>query len=919
MYIKIKSLNLQQIQTSMKIIRNFLLTMALSAFGLQMAHAVPAYPGVIRAHQSDGTVISIKNWGDEHYHQTFTADGYPLVFNASTGNYEYAVLNNGGLRSSGIKAADAANRSAEAVRFLSTVNVDEARQAYVAHARAARAKYNALMSNRAPLNISSSSIQKQRTTNIPTTGNRKVLVLLVEFSDVSFSTMDNAYQHYYNQFNQKGYTDVYGSVGSVRDFYEQSSNGLYTPEYVIAGPVKLSKASTYYGANVGYGGGDDSKRIAEMVTDACRAVNDTIDFSQFDTDNDGYCDNVYVIYAGYGAADSGQPSTIWPHSYNLSYTGNSIELDGVTIDHYACNQEINGSNGNYGGIGVFVHEFGHVLGFADHYNTENSYSQYTPGDWDTMCSGSYNHGGYVPPYYTAYERACLGWLDPTELSLSTDTVVNLGSLGETSKALFVTNPKSSSEFFVIENRQQTGFDKYLPGHGMLVWHIQYNSQYWGANIVNNDDDHQRVDIVEANGRVPAGAGAAFPGTSSVRTFDFPLRNNSILFSFADVQEKDQVVSFRLGGAKAGLGAPSGIAASNISGTQATITWNKVKDATGYQLKIVPDGGAASDTVLYSVNEPTLQLTGLNPQTTYRVYVATVYNEYVSSFNASTFNTTEPQFFEKSVTVLNPTNVTGNSFQANWEAMDGASSYLVSLYNPTFDGQSEQTTHFDGSTMPENWSSNSSAFVDDYYGEHAPSLRLNKAVQWLQINVPDTTAALGLNLWYYIPRSGATMVIQTSADGVSYKSAAQAKSDGQPHYAKFTFPETNYIRVLFSGTSYTTYLYLDDVSLVYRDWAYAEIGSAQSATGTSYVFNGLQPNTAYAFGVVGVNGDQQTQPSSKVRLTTLNDATAINSVEVGDNVPAIYFDLTGRKVDYATAPQGIYLMKRGEKTVKVMKR
>lgn len=180
------------------------------------------------------------------------------------------------------------------------------------------------------------------------------------------------------------------------------------------------------------------------------------------------------------------------------------------------------------------------------------------------------------------------------------------------------------------------------------------------------------------------------------------------------------MSFRLGGAKAGLGAPSGIAASNISGTQATITWNKVKDATGYQLKIVPDGGAASDTVLYSVNEPTLQLTGLNPQTTYRVYVATVYNEYVSSFNASTFNTTEPQFFEKSVTVLNPTNVTGNSFQANWEAMDGASSYLVSLYNPTFDGQSEQTTHFDGSTMPENWSSNSSAFVDDYYGEHAPS-------------------------------------------------------------------------------------------------------------------------------------------------------------------------------------------------------
>ena len=162
-----------------------------------------------------------------------------------------------------------------------------------------------------------------------------------------------------------------------------------------------------------------------------------------------------------------------------------------------------------------------------------------------------------------------------------------------------------------------------------------------------------------------------------------------------------------------------------------------------------------------------------------------------------------------------------------------------------------------------------------------------------------------------------MVIQTSADGKSWTNAATVKSDGQPHNGEWTFPETNFVKVLFSGNN--TYLYLDDVSLVYRDWAYEAIGQAHSATGTNYVFTGLEPSTAYAFGVVGVSGDQQTQPSTKVRLTTLSSANAINSVQTEGTVAATYYDLTGRKIDYATAPQGVYLMKRGGKTVKVMKR
>ncbi|MGI6223057.1 MAG: M6 family metalloprotease domain-containing protein [Prevotella sp.] len=895
----------------MKIIKNLLCTVALCALSVQYANAVPAYPGVIRAHQSDGTELAIIKRGDEYFHQTFTADGYPLVYNAQTRNFEYAQLANGVMRSSGIVAANEAQRTAEAREFLATVNLSDVNQYYKTQSAAARSASN--VQNTGVQRVSSSAIKNMRTSSIPTTGQRKVLIILVQFSDCSFTTMTDAKQHYEDAFNTEGYTDDYGTPGSVKDFYRTSSNDLYQPEFVIAGPYTMPNTVEYYGANA-----TSTSRVADMIVTACEDADDEVDFSEFDTDGDGTVDNVYIIYAGYGEADSGIENTIWPHSSTIYYKYKS--LDGVYLGHYACSQEINGQNGAYTGCGVFVHEFGHVLGFADHYNTEDAYATYTPGMWDTMDQGSYNHNGYVPPYYSAFERASLGWLEPEELSLSTTTEVTVPNLVNDHRALFVSSTKNpDTEFFVLENRQPIGFDSYLPGHGLLVWHIHYNKFSWSYNTVNNDESHPRVYVEAANSEYPPYGGATFPGNDDIHTRSFDTWSNGNLFSIADVQENDQVVTIRLGGSAAGLGAPTNVTINPITGTTATISWDKVDAATGYQLKVVPEGGSATDTLVYDNLTATEQMvTGLTAQTKYLVYVYTLYNTYHSDAATNNFTTTELTFTETSVNALDATNITSNSFQANWEALDGATSYLVTLYNSSFTGSSEQVGNFNDEEIPENWSTNSTTFNTTHYGTAAPSLRLAPRTEWLRMDVASPSKALGLKAWYYMPKSNSVLVVQTSDDGETWTNVATATSNGQAAQGDWTFDEASYVRVLFSGSN--TYLYLDDVTLVYRDWEYSAIGDPVSTTNTYYQFTNLNPSTNYAFGVVAVQGSDESLPSNNVVVTTLAaDPSAINDVNADVAGEAQYFDLTGRSVNIATAPQGIYIVKQNGKTKKIMKK
>lgn len=329
----------------------------------------------------------------------------------------------------------------------------------------------------------------------------RFLIVLVEFPDRHFSLAD-PYAGFNELINGDNYT-VGGSCGSAREYFEDSSTGLFSPVFDVVGPVTMQNNAAYY-ASVG----TDDSPATNMVIEACRLLDGEIDFSDYDLDGDGVCDNVYFFFAGRGQADGGGKTTIWPHSATLSVFGRSLRLDGVAIENYACSPEQNGSN-RFTGIGTFCHEFCHVLGLPDLYYNGGSLH---PGYYSLMASGNYNNNGYTPPLLSSFERYSLGWISPEEISASGETTLLPLGGQETVRKITSENP---DEYFLLENRRNEGWDAYLPGHGMLVWHIDYDPDAWDSNMVNNSK-RRLVDLVRANGT--GGAGLPFPGTGGITSF-----------------------------------------------------------------------------------------------------------------------------------------------------------------------------------------------------------------------------------------------------------------------------------------------------------------------------------------------------------------------------------------------------------------
>lgn len=342
------------------------------------------------------------------------------------------------------------------------------------------------------------------------------LIILVSFSDLAFKTsvaeMDSMingldYTRSYATKPQTGLFTTITSSGSARKYFRDNSFGQYNPVFDVVGPVTLSKGYAYYGSNDWRG---NDQHVNEMIKEACQLVNSQVDFTRYDNDNDGKVDFVYVIYAGYSESDGAGDDYIWPHNYNLSYTGTNCVVDGKKVDNYACSNEIDSNSGKHDGIGTFCHEFSHVLGLPDLYATTDNATHKTLGMWDILDYGPYNNDGNTPPCYSAYERFYMGWLTPVVLNSACDVI--LPALADANCAVLLsstgthnmvgTNPNPST-FYLLENRQNTGWDAYLPGHGLLVTKISYSSYKWQSNAVNNTKTAMGVDIVEADGNAPS--------------------------------------------------------------------------------------------------------------------------------------------------------------------------------------------------------------------------------------------------------------------------------------------------------------------------------------------------------------------------------------------------------------------------------
>lgn len=512
------------------------LVCAAVAVPFQNAEAVPAYPGLIAMTQPDGSVMYVRLVGDERSHHFETEDGYVIV--PTEYGFRYALgVADGVLLPSDVKATPLSERSATEKSFLRTVD------------RVAIDKHFATVASMSRFNAASAANTRGLglgDSRFPSKGEQCALVILAEFSDRSF-TMDDPQGFYTDMLNKPGF-DTYDATGSARDFFLENSMNQFLPQFDVYGPVRLSKNVRYYGQNDMMGA---EPYAHEMIIECCQALDDTLDFSLYDRDNNGVIDNIFVIYAGYGEADSGMSNTIWPHAYNLTDAckGEVFIFDDVRANQYGCTCEMDASYQRPDGIGTFVHEFSHVLGLPDLYSTTyNNARTLTPGTWSTLDSGPYNNRGRTPPAYGAYERVALDWLAPTHLKES--GIYTLPSIME--NEAFILRTHLPNEYFLLENRQQQGWDKYVEGHGMLIWHIDYNESIWDSNAVNNTATHQHVDIIEADGLAnkTTKSGDPFPGKNNVTSIDFetfPMISTwgglDIGVGLYDIAENDGVITF----------------------------------------------------------------------------------------------------------------------------------------------------------------------------------------------------------------------------------------------------------------------------------------------------------------------------------------------------------------------------------------
>lgn len=459
--------------------------------------AVPARRDGIVKTQPDGSQVTVYQHGDEHFHWTTNKNGEWLKMDI-----------------------DGFYRVTEA---MSEKEIEAKR-----------------------MTTPSRATQKSTPLNIAPRG----LVILVNFQDLAFETtkleMDSMLtaENYTREYEYTHRNQTYHitSRGSARQYFYDSSHGQYDPQFDVVGPVTVSEKMSHYGKNTA---GFDANPW-QMVKEACELVNDSIDFTLYDNDDDGCVDFVYVIYAGFGEADGGDKNTIWPHSYALSSAGTYCKVDEKQVDLYACGNELDYFSKKHTGIGTFCHEFSHVLGLPDMYETTGNGTHKTLGAWSIMDYGSYNNESNTPPAYSAYERFFMGWLSPQLIVDSAE--MQLPELNSSNHAMLIAendqhnligNDPDTTVFYLLENRQQSGWDEYLPGHGMMLTKVDYKHRSWSNNTVNNNSKDMGVDLIEAK---------VNKGPSDKATDLFPEGATKYLHikdhSICNIKETEGVIHFR---------------------------------------------------------------------------------------------------------------------------------------------------------------------------------------------------------------------------------------------------------------------------------------------------------------------------------------------------------------------------------------
>ena len=479
--------------------RKSIILLAVSAIMCIQALANPAIRGSVQMPQPDGTLVKISLQGDEFYSFNTTVDGYTVLLN-DAGAYVYAQREGKKLVPTGVLAHDEGQRSAAELALLGTLTKRMTDKEAVEEAHMRRAARNAM------LRVDLSNFDFD---------NFRGLVILIDFADRKFESEDP--QAFYTQmFSTEGLTGWHDPhtnrdvtcPGSVRDYFNDQSNGAFNPPFDVYGPYTSAKK-----ANQCY---SQSRSIFKA---ALKEANNDIDFSKYDNNGDGRVDMVFFLVAGYSAAANGRESGyLWPHASNFTY--DYINYDSKWFDRYASSTELYGwestpSSVVVEGIGTVCHEFSHVLGLPDFYDTDyddNGGESHHPGGWDIMAGGSDYNYGRTPAGYTFYERYALGWARPK--TINGEGNFSLEAVNKSREGYILRTPVNN-EFFTIENRQKTGWDAYIPGHGMIVTRVDStNLTVWSNNQVNCNPAHNYFELLRAGNTTSGDLGSdPFPGTT----------------------------------------------------------------------------------------------------------------------------------------------------------------------------------------------------------------------------------------------------------------------------------------------------------------------------------------------------------------------------------------------------------------------
>ena len=512
--------------------KKFLTLIAAALLGANAAFAIPASPYPIVVTQPDGKQITLKINGDERYNFYTTVDGYTVMQNKE-GFYVYAKKDNGSLVPTATIARNADERSATDVALLNQIGKRIIDDNSVKNAQKLRAQQESMFKGH--INYD----------------NFRGLVLLVEFNDCSFSRSDvvEFYQNMINQHNYTGYlnedgtTNSYGRfTGSVRDYFFDNSYETFDPHFDVVGPIKIPYSVNY---------AQQTYQMRPLLKAALDSANSRVNYNDYDLDNDGRVDIFYVIFAGVGSNTGEAPQHVWPHA---SYLWPTISYDGTKLARYACSCELYSHDYNIlDGIGTMCHEFSHVLGLPDLYDTnyEEDGQANTPSTFEIMDGGGYNNIGRTPAGYSAYDRYSLGFAPARTITEAGS--YSLKALSSYQEIYKIPSPVNN-EFFLLENRQKSGkWDAYIPGHGMLVARVDStNANVWSGNNVNDNPNHLYYEILRA-GNATDGEGVAsdpFPGIKgitmitnatmpSLKTWNGTEND----FNITGIMEEDEVIHF----------------------------------------------------------------------------------------------------------------------------------------------------------------------------------------------------------------------------------------------------------------------------------------------------------------------------------------------------------------------------------------